>query len=336
MPGRLFFFFWFELAFWSVVAHVATTAHCDEPTPEQVQFFEKKIRPILNDHCFECHSAEKQESDLRLDSRDSILSGGASGAAVDLEDPESSLILEVLRYGGDVEMPPNQKLDDEVIEDIQSWISMGLPWPGKKGDDPDDLPRNMQERVGLHRASHWAFLEITRPDFSSAPLRPWIRNSLDRLILEKLDRAGIAPSEEADRATLTRRLYLALVGIPPSYEEVSEVLNDPSPAWYTRLVDRLQSSPRYGERWARHWLDVARYADTRGYSFQRDRNYPHAYTYRDYVIRSFNEDKPYRRFLTEQLAADQLELGEDLRPLAALGFTLVGLGCTALAVRRSS
>lgn len=285
-------------------------------------FFEKKIRPVLVENCFECHSDKKQESDLRLDSRQAILKGGASGPAADPDDPESSLILEVLRYGGDVEMPPDQKLDDEVIENIKTWIEKGLPWPESNGDKAS-MPTTMEERVRFHQRTHWAYQSLRQPA-AAKPKSRWAKNQLDQLILEKLDSRNLTPSPQAPRRILIRRLYLLLVGIPPTFEEIQAAVNDPSPDWYERLVDRLMASPRYGERWGRHWLDVARYADTRGYSFQRDRNYPHAYTYRDYVIESFNNDKPYDRFILEQLAADQLDLGQDLRPLAALGFLTVG------------
>lgn len=302
------------------------TGWCDDPTPEQLEFFEKKIRPILSDHCYECHAAEKQESDLRLDSRRALIMGGASGKAVNLEDPESSLILEVLNYGGDIEMPPDQKLSDEQINDVKKWIEMGVPWPKQKKDaDTDPFPVTMADRVEIHRQQHWAYQAVKRPMMNSKDLdKGWSRNSIDRLIGSKLTKAGLKPSAEADRYTLTRRLYLGLIGIPPTFDEAQRVIQDPSPTWYEDLVDRLLASPRYGERWGRHWMDVARYADTRGYSFQRDRNYPHAYTYRDYVIDSLNDDKPYDRFIKEQLAADQLDLGDDLRPLAALGFLTVG------------
>ena len=299
-------------------------SHADEPTKEQSEFFEKKIRPILNDKCFECHAAEKQESDLRLDSRESIIMGGASGSAVDLEDAESSLLLEVLNYGGDIEMPPDQKLDDEVIDSFKEWIEMGLPWPKSKKDNDSSVPLTMAERVNQHRSSHWAYQPVKVPTVEIHEQDNWSRTTLDRLIWNRLHQNKLAPSQEADRYTLTRRLYLVLLGVPPTYEEVQAVQNDNSPNWYSGLVERLLASPRYGERWGRHWLDVARYADTRGYSFQRDRNYPHAYTYRDYVVQSFNEDKPYDRFVHEQLAADYLELGDDLTPLAGLGFLTVG------------
>lgn len=299
----------------------------DDPTPEQIKFFETKIRPVLVEHCFECHSDAKQESDLRLDSRKAMLRGGASGAAVKPGDPDASLLIDVLNYGGDVEMPPDQKLDHEVIENIRAWIEMGLPWPEKKDEDASATAfMSMDERLDHHRQSHWAFQPLLdRPASLSVPGRDWpAANLLDRLIQRKLVERELEPSPTADRFTLTRRLYLILLGVPPTFEEVQQVIDDPRGDWYEQLVDRLLASPRYGERWGRHWLDVARYADTRGYAFARDRNYPHAYTYRDYVVAAFNDDKPFDRFVLEQLAADQLDLGADLRPLAGLGFLTVG------------
>lgn len=303
---------------------ITSSVFADEPTKEQIEFFEKKIRPVLVDHCHECHSAEKQESDLRLDSRESILSGGASGPAANLADPKSSLILKVLRYDGDVEMPPDQKLDDAILEDVRKWIEMKMPWPKKKGDSKNDASISMEQKLDEHRKGHWAFQPLQRYQTPNIANDSWSTNRLDKLIQSKLVKNNLKPSQQASRFVLTRRVYLLLLGLPPTFEEAQQVANDPSTNWYENLVDRLLASPRYGERWGRHWLDVARYADTRGYSFQQDRNYPHAYTYRDYVINAWNDDKPFDRFVTEQLAADQLELDNDLRPLAGLGFLTVG------------
>ena len=297
----------------------------DEPTKEQIEFFEKKIRPILTEHCFECHAAEKQESDLRLDSRDSILRGGASGPAASVDDPGSSLLIKVLKYDGDVEMPPDQKLDNAIVENIRKWIEMDLPWPKKKSDKSvDSTPLTMDQKLTHHRDQHWAFQSLVPYQHPATQVDDWSRNRLDKLIRKKLDQQKITPSPDASRFQLTRRLYLLLLGVPPTFKQAQRAANDPSPHWYENLVDQLLGDPRYGERWGRHWLDVARYADTRGYSFQKDRNYPHAYTYRDYVISSWNDDKPFDRFVQEQLAADYLPLNEDLRPLAALGFLTVG------------
>ncbi len=295
----------------------------EEPTLEQAEFFEKNIRPVLNDHCFECHSAEKQESDLRLDSRESMLKGGASGPAINVQEAEDSLILRVLRYDGDVEMPPDQKLEDETLQNIKRWIEMGAPWPKSKEKNAP-APATMEQRLESHQQSHWSYQSIRRPRIQHSPEDLWSKNAMDRLVLRGLRSAGLEPSPEADRYTLVKRLYIGLLGIPPTFAEIQRLNRDESPDWYEELVDRLLASPRYGERWGRHWLDVARYADTKGYSFQKDRNYPHAYTFRDYVIKSLNSDKPFDRFVMEQLAADQLDLGEDLSPLAALGFLTVG------------
>ena len=295
----------------------------DDPTKEQLKFFEEKIRPILNDHCFECHSSEKQESDLRLDSREFMLKGGASGAAAKSEDADDSLIIEVMEYGGDIEMPPDQRLDDGVIDDFRKWIDEGMAWP-KSRDDTTDKPMTMEERVANHKQTHWSYRKVIRPETSRLENDQWSRNEVDQLLLKLMRSKSVTPSEEADRFTLTKRLYIDLLGVPPTYQEMQRVKNDASPDWYDRLVDELIASPRYGERWGRHWLDVARYADTRGYAFARDRNYPHAYTYRDYVIDAFNSDKPYDTFVNEQLAADQLDSQGDLERLAGLGFLTVG------------
>ncbi|MEC9094597.1 MAG: PSD1 and planctomycete cytochrome C domain-containing protein [Planctomycetota bacterium] len=312
MNRILFFLLW-----WIVTAPVLG----DDPTKEQLEFFEKKIRPTLNDHCFECHSNQKQESDLRLDSRESIIKGGASGPAVDLEDPQASLILKVLNYGGDVEMPPDQKLDDEIIDHFKSWIEMDLPWPVAKAKTTE---LSMEQRIAQHRNHHWAYQKVTRPRTSKTVTDIWSQNPIDPLILKKLKRHQLSPSPEADRYTLTKRLYRTLLGIPPTFAEIERIQSNPAANWYEKVVEQLLASPRFGERWGRHWMDVARYADTKGYSFQSSRKYPHAYTYRDYVIHSFNADKSYNRFIEEQLAADQLDLGNDSSSLAALGFLTVG------------
>jgi len=301
----------------------ASETRADDPTKEQLKFFEEKIRPILNDHCFACHSSEKQESDLRLDSREFVLKGGASGPAAKAEDADDSLIIEVMEYGGDIEMPPDQRLDDGVIDDFRQWIDDGMAWPKSK-DDVSEKPMTIEERVADHKMTHWSYRKVTRPETLKLEQDNWSRNAIDQLLLKLMRLKLVTPSPEADRFTLTKRLYIDLLGVPPTYPEVKRVQDDASADWYERLVDRLLASPRYGERWGRHWMDVARYADTRGYAFAKDRNYPHAYTYRDYVIDAFNSDKPYDVFVNEQLAADQLESREDLERLAGLGFLTVG------------
>jgi cytochrome c553 len=292
-------------------------------TPQQEQFFEQKVRPVLAEHCWQCHGPTKQESDLRLDSFAAMSRGGASGEKLIAPgDAAQSYLIKVVKHEGDTKMPPEKKLSDEQIASLSDWISQGAPWPESASSAP--APLTASERVEVHRRDHWAFQPVSNPAVPQVKNTAWATNNLDRFILAKLEAKGIAPSPEADRRTLIRRLTFDLTGLPATYEEVEAFANDPAPDAYERLVDRLLDSPHYGERWGRHWLDVARYADTMGYAFTRDRRYPYAYTYRDYVIDAMNRDLPYDRFIKEQLAADQLDLGGDPRPLAALGFITVG------------
>lgn len=288
--------------------------------PAGIEFFEHKVRPLLAEHCYECHSAkaEKLKGGLRLDTREGVLRGGGSGPAIVPGDPERSLLIKAVRYGDEqLQMPPKgQRLAAERIAVLEAWIRMGAP-------DPRAEAGATRESTGV-ASRHWAFQPIQRPPLPRVRNTRWVRSPLDAFVLAKLEAKGLAPSPAADKRTLIRRAYFDLTGLPPAPEDVAAFLADPSPAAFAHVVDRLLSSPRYGERWGRYWLDVARYADTKGYVFEEERRYPYSYTYRDYVIRAFNEDLPYDRFLIEQIAADHLNLGEDRRPLAALGFLTLG------------
>ena len=267
-----------------------------------IEFFEAKVRPVLAEHCLSCHGTKKQESSLRLDSREGLLAGGDSGAVVSLEKPTESRLLKAIRHeDSDLRMPPEPaaKLADTAIASIERWLERGAPWPAS-------------EPMGTARpsdagASHWAFRTIARPAVPAVTRSEWPRTSIDRFVLARLEQEGMVPSEPADRATLVRRASFDLIGLPPSEEEIAALVNDPAEDAFARFVDRLLDSPHYGERWGRYWLDVARYADTKGYvRLQEERQFAYAFTYRDYVIRAFNEDLPFDRFIVEQLAADQL------------------------------
>jgi hypothetical protein len=272
---------------------------------QSVDFFESKIRPILVENCYECHSAAKgkHRGGLQLDSREGLLKGGDTGPALVAGDPGKSLLMSAVRWAtDDLRMPPKAKLRDDQIADLEAWIKSGAPDP-RSGTKP----RTPIEQHLADAKSHWAF----QPIVDSHPA------SLDALI-------AAGPGIAADKRTLIRRAYLDLIGLPPTYEEVKDFVADPSPQAFEKVIDKLLADPRYGERWGRHWLDVARYADNMGSIFNGDDSYPNAFTYRDYVIRSFNEDKPYDRFLLEQIAADQLDSAKDPQTLAAMGF--LGLG----------
>jgi cytochrome c553 len=304
------------------LAALVGNAPAGELSPQQEQFFEQKVRPVLAEHCWKCHGPSKQESELRLDSAAGMNRGGASGEKLIGGDAAQSYLLKVVRHEGEIKMPPETKLSDDQIASLADWVSQGAFWP-KSSAEPSNV-LTASDRVELHRREHWAYQKVVPQDVPAVQNNQWPTTTLDRFVLAKLEAKGLTPSPEADRRTLIRRLTFDLLGLPPTSEEVEAFVADSSPDAYERLVDRLLASPHYGERWGRHWLDVARYADTMGYAFDRDRRYPYAYTYRDYVIAAFNRDLPYDRFVLEQLAADQLDLGGDVQPLAALGFITVG------------
>jgi hypothetical protein len=289
-------------------------------TPEVIEAFEKEVRPILAEHCFQCHGQKKQMAGLRLDTSEGVRKGSDEGPIFGLGDPENSRFVAAIRRTGDYPMPPNKPLPESAVRVLVEWARRGAPFP------PAVAPRSADSRNPA--TSHWAFQPVSDPPVPALPdsvatdSRPF--TEVDRFILAKQAPLGLTMAPPADRRVLIRRLYFDLIGLPPSAEDVEAFIRDPSPQAYSKLVEALLASPHYGERWGRHWLDVARYADTKGYVFQEDRNYPYAWAYRDYVIRSFNDDKPYNRFVMEQLAADQLDLANDPQSLAAMGFLTVG------------
>jgi mono/diheme cytochrome c family protein len=269
-------------------------------SPADLEFFESKVRPLLAAHCSECHShkAGDPEGGLSFDSRADFLS--AEGVAV-AGRPDESLLVEVVRYDGDLQMPPNGRLSDEAIRVIEDWVARGMPWPedGAAGHAAEAFD------IAGRKAAHWCW---HAPERSPPPLvsrADWCRDPLDRFVLARLEAAGLAPAPEAALETLVRRASLALTGLPPSPAEVDRVLADSAPQAFERYVDALLASPHYGERFARHWLDVARFAETRGHEF--DHPIPNAWRYRDWVVSAFNDDLPYDQFVREQVAGDLLE-----------------------------
>jgi cytochrome c553 len=298
------------------------------PMAEAEEFFEKQVRPMLVQNCVSCHGPKLQESGLRLDSRDQMMKGVEGHPIIVPGHPETSRLISVTRYDGDVQMPPEGKLPEKDLAVLVKWVKMGAPWPAHDPASGTAAPAttvpDMEARFQKARANHWAFQPLRRPPLPKLQNQSWCKTPVDNFILAKLEQAGIKPSPAVNRRTLLRRVTFDLTGLPPTAEEVAAFEQDKSPNAYAKVVDRLLASPKYGERWARHWLDVARYADTKGYVFTEDGRYPYAYTYRDYVVRAFNEDLPYNRFVLEQLAADQLPLGDDNRALAAMGFLSVG------------
>jgi hypothetical protein len=295
-------------------------------TREQIEFFEKKVRPVLAERCWKCHGTEKQESGLRLDGRDAALKGGEGGPVIIRGQPDKSSLIVALGYKGDIQMPPSGKLPEAELAALVAWVQMGAPWPNEAEKVAADGARSVSAATSPQnsQSAHWAFQPVVRSSAPNVGRSDWCATPIDSFILHELEAKGLSPSPTADRRTLLRRASFDLIGLPPTIEDVEAFERDSSPAAWERVVDRLLASPHYGERWARHWLDVARYADTKGYVFTQERKYPFSYTYRDYVIRAMNDDLPYDRFVTEQLAADHLPLGDDKRPLAALGFLTLG------------
>ncbi len=286
------------------------------PTAELADFFEKRVRPVLAANCYQCHGPKKQESGLRLDSRAAILKGGDNGPAAKPGQPDGSELVLAIRRTGDLKMPPSRKLKPADVDALTKWVRTGLYWPKDVIGQPHD---------SQSRPPHWAFQPVRQPAVPHVEDQDhWASSPIDRFILAKLNEAGLQPSPTADRRTLIRRATFGLTGLPPTPSEVEAFVIDAAPNAFARVVDRLLASPAYGERWGRHWLDVARYADNKGYVFFEEKKFPWAYTYRDYVIRAFNDDLPYDEFITHQLAADQLPLGDDKGPLAAMGFLTLG------------
>ncbi len=303
----------FALA-WQAVTVAPVSAWAAEP--DRLAFFETRIRPVLAARCYECHSEREKKSKggLRLDSGDALLAGGSTGAVVVPGAPEESRLVRAIRYQDeDLRMPPEDKdrLSAEQVADFEAWIEMGARVP--RVSPRSDKPEN-----------HWAFRPPARPSVPRVRDGRWSATAVDRFVLAKLEGHGMRPAPPADKRTLIRRASFDLTGLAPTPEEVAAFEADPSPRAFERVVDRLLASPRYGERWGRIWLDVARYADTVRANENDTIVLEQPHTYRDWVIRAFNEDLPYDRFLIEQIAADQLDLGDDTRPLAALGFLTVG------------
>ncbi len=300
----------------------SSRSHAAELTAQQTQFFENKIRPILSQHCYKCHSltSEKVKGGLLLDSREATLKGGDTGPAVMPGDLEKSLLIKAVRYDdADLQMPPKKQLTDEQIADLEQWVKMGAP-------DPREATVAQKKWVDPSK-KHWAWQPLSKPAVPEVKNTTWGKTPVDDFIVAKLEEKNLTPNPIADKRTLIRRATFDLIGLPPTPEEVETFVRDESTDAFAKVVDRLLASPHYGERWGRHWLDVARYSDTKG-MVKRNREDPHspyAWTYRDYIIKSFNDDKPYNIFIIEQLAADKLP-GTKSNPtnLTALGFLTVG------------
>jgi cytochrome c553 len=309
-----------KAAGWLLIAGAASRAA--EPTPEQAKFFEEKVRPVLVANCFKCHSDKEQKGDLRLDSGEAALAGGESGPVIVPGKPEESLLVEAINYKS-LEMPPTGKLGDEAIAALTEWVRLGAPWPGGHGSGVGGPAlRKGKDKITDEDRAWWAFQPVREYAVPQIEGGTWSRTPIDLFLLARKSDGPVLPAQEADKRTLIRRASFDLVGLPPAIEEVEAFAADETPDAYERLVDRLLASPRFGERWARHWLDLVRYAESDGY--KADAYRPHAWRYRDYVIRSLNADKPYDRFMAEQIAGDEIA-PDDPDALVATGYYRVGI-----------
>ncbi len=282
----------------------ATSANAADISPADRDFFEKKIRPVLVKHCYECHSADAEElgGNLRLDTREGLRTGGESGAAIVAGRPDDSLLIQALRYDG-TEMPPEAPLPEAIVHDFSEWVTRNAPDPRTSKAMPAVKQEATQPKL-------WSLQPIVNSPTPTVDDSDWPRNEIDSFILSRLEQAGLTPVADASPQTLIRRVYYDLVGLPPSYAEVSQFVDayerDGASA-YEHLIDELLSRPQFGERWGRYWLDVARYGESNGNDgLGRNPTFPHAWRYRDYVIQAFNEDRPFNQFLIEQIAGDLL------------------------------
>ena len=305
---------------WTTFLLFTGTAMAEQPDRAGIEFFENKIRPVLVERCYKCHSDAKKQSKggLKLDSREQLLKGGEKGPAVIPGNPDRSLIIKAIRRTDqELAMPPKE--DDQLtptqIQDLVAWVKMGLPYPADSTTKP---------AIDLAEArKFWSFQPLKEAPLPKVKQAEWPQGSIDRFVLAKLEDKGMKPSLPADKRTLLRRATFDLTGLPPTPQEMDAFLADTTRNAYAKVVERLLASPQYGVKWGRHWLDVARYGDTRWVGAGEDRRWPFAYTYRDWVIQALNDDMPYDRFVTLQLAADQTP-GATGADQAALGFLTVG------------
>ncbi len=302
----------------SACVSVAKFGYAAELPAEQLDFFEKQVRPLLVAKCYECHSVKEASGGLRLDSRSAVQTGGDSGPVLGSGDQPSRLIAAVRYQDLDLQMPPKGKLTDAEIDVLVRWVEMGAPDPRDTAPELVSGPKGMSIEDGRQ---FWSFQPVGNPIVPQPTDLNWVQSPIDAFILAKLDSAGLKPASPADRRTLIRRITFDLIGLPPTPEEVADFVSDESPAAYEQLIDRLLASPHYGERWGRHWLDVARYADSNG--LDENLAFGNAWRYRDYVVDSFNANKPFDRFLVEQLAGDLLK-DADRETLTATGFLVLG------------
>lgn len=321
---------WLSLLLAWVIGQGGRNALAEPPAGEAgARFFETKIRPLLAEHCHKCHGSESGEGkgELRIDSRDALLKGGTSGPAIISGEPERSLLILAVRHDGAVSMPPKKRLKQAEIEALAAWVKMGAPWgsAAPPAATPSAAAGTQIPQWDDKTRSFWAFQPPRVHPLPRIRDTAWPQSPIDYWTLSRLERGGLTAAPRAEKRTLLRRVTLDLVGVPPTEQDVNAFLADESPGAFARVVDRLLASPQYGERWGRHWLDVVRYADSNG--MDDNLAYSDAWRYRDYVIAAFNSDKPFDRFLLEQLAGDLLAEQEPARRdefLVATGFLGIG------------
>ena len=307
---------------------VATTALLATLTSAQTRaepgprFFEQQVQPVLQQHCLKCHGndPERIRAGLRLNSRLGLTRGGDRGSVIDFDRPEHSLLLEMVSYRDEHhQMPPAGRLPDAQIETLTRWVKMGIPWDSGM---PELEQTGQEEKTPAGKSDYWAYQPVQEQAIPRVKGDNWVRNPIDAFVLARLEEAKLQPAEPAEKTALLRRATYDLTGLPPSPEEVDAFVTDTRPDAYERRIDTLLASPHYGEKWGRHWLDLVRYGETNGY--ERDSDKPYMWRYRDYVIDAFNQDKPYDRFIVEQLAGDELDKVTP-ETLTATGFYRWGL-----------
>ena len=305
---------------------VSANASPPETAEERIEFFEKSVRPLLAKNCSACHNPDLKTAGLDLTTAAGFVSGGQSGPLVSKENPAESRLLQVIGYEGRLKMPPMGKLTEEEIQTLARWVGMGAPWPDAEKSSAAARPSKKGRVFTEEERKFWAFRPVQAHEPPQVNNENWVQSPVDRFILKKLEAKGLKPSPPADQETLLRRATYDLTGLPPTEKEISDFLADRSPKAFEKVVDRLLASPRYGERWGRHWLDVARYADSTGND--EDHRYPFSWRYRDYVIESFNRDIPYDQFVREQIAGDLLPSDNpkevNRRGIIATGFLALG------------
>ncbi len=292
---------------------------------EAIEFFERDVRPLLVRRCYSCHGPDAKEvkGGLRLDSRAAVLAGGDTGPAIVPRDAKKSLLIDAINYGDLYQMPPKSKLPAKEIATLTKWVEMGAPWPK---ENPSVATSKKEFNLAERKAAHWCWQPVTKPAIPAVRKKEWPQRPLDHFILAKLEEAGLQPAPAADHRTLIRRAYFDLIGLPPTPQEVDTFVRkakrDPEGA-FEEVVDRLLESKHFGERWARHWMDLVRYAESYGHEF--DYPVPHAFRYRDYLIRAFNADVPYDQFVTEHIAGDLLK-NPRLHPVEKYNESIIGTG----------